>query len=80
MSWSTASLWTSIAFGITGAEFFGMMGAEIRSPERRVKPAIWLATAFVVIFYAATTLALIGYYQMRSDASIHAGTPLMLHW
>ncbi|HEX4170137.1 MAG TPA: APC family permease [Bryobacteraceae bacterium] len=59
MSWSTASLWAAIAFGISGAEFFGMMGAEIRSPERTVKPAIWLATAFVVIFYAATTLALL---------------------
>ena len=59
MNWSTASFWAAIAFGITGAEYFGMMSAEIRSPERTVKPAIWLATAFVAIFYAATTLALL---------------------
>ena len=59
MDWNTASLWAAIAFGITGAEYFGMMSAEIRSPERTVKPALWRATAFVSIFYAATTLALL---------------------
>lgn len=59
MDWSAASFWAAMAFGITGAEYFGMMSAEIRSPERTVKPAIWLATAFVAIFYAATTLALL---------------------
>ena len=59
MDWNTASFWAAIAFGITGAEYFGMMSAEIRSPERIVKPALWLATAFVVVFYAATTLALL---------------------
>ena len=59
MDWSGASFWAATAFGITGAEYFGMMSAEIRSPERTVKPAIWRATAFVAIFYAATTLALL---------------------
>src|SRR6185437_10156896 len=51
--------WAAIAYGISGVEYFGMMSAEIRSPERTVKPAIWLATAFVAVFYAATTLALL---------------------
>lgn len=59
MDWSTASFWSAIAFGMTGAEYFGMMSAEIRSPERTVKPALWLATAFVAIFYAAATLGLL---------------------
>ncbi len=59
MDWGTATFWAAIAYGITGAEFFGMMGAEIRSPERTVKPAIWLATGFVATFYAAATLALV---------------------
>jgi amino acid transporter len=59
MDWGAASFWAAMAFGITGAEYFGMMSAEIRSPERTVKPAIWLATAFVTVFYAATTLALL---------------------
>lgn len=59
MDWSAASFWAAMAFGITGAEYFGMMSAEIRSPERTVKPALWLATAFVAIFYAAATLALL---------------------
>ncbi len=54
-----ASFWAAMAFGMTGAEYFGMMSAEIRSPERTVKPALWLATAFVVIFYATATLALL---------------------
>lgn len=59
MDWGAASFWAAMAFGMTGAELFGMMGAEIRSPERTVKPALWLATAFVAVFYAATTLALL---------------------
>jgi len=59
MEWGTATFWAAIVYGITGAEFFGMMGAEIRSPERTVKPAIWRSTIFVAIFYAATTLALV---------------------
>jgi amino acid transporter len=59
LDWSAASFWAAMAFGITGAEYFGMMSAEIRSPERTVKPALWLATAFVAIFYAVATLALL---------------------
>lgn len=59
MNGSTATFWAAIAFGITGAEYFGMMGAEIRSPERTIKPAVWLATAFVAVFYAAATWALL---------------------
>jgi APA family basic amino acid/polyamine antiporter len=59
MSWTTATFWAAIAFGITGQEYLGMMGAEIRVPERTVKPAIWLATTFVALFYAGTTLALL---------------------
>jgi len=59
MDWGTAAFWAAIVYGITGAEFLGMMGAEIRSPERTVKPAIWLATAFAAVFYAATTMALL---------------------
>jgi amino acid transporter len=67
LSWTTATFWAAIAFGVTGQEFFGMMGAEIRSPERTVKPAIWLATAFVTILYAAATLALL---VLRTPESI----------
>lgn len=59
MDWRAVTFWAAIAYGITGAEYFGMMSAEIRSPERTVRPAIWLATASVVVLYAATTLALV---------------------
>lgn len=59
MDWGTAAFWAAIAYGISGVEYFGMMSDEIRSPERTVKPAVWLATGFVAVFYAATTLALL---------------------
>jgi amino acid transporter len=59
MNSSTAVFWAAITFGISGAEYFGMMSAEIRNPERTVKPAIWLSTAFVAVFYAAATLAML---------------------
>jgi len=28
IEWSTATFWAAIAYGITGAEFFGMLGAR----------------------------------------------------
>jgi APA family basic amino acid/polyamine antiporter len=59
VDWRAAAFWAAIAFGMTGVEVFGMVSAEIRTPERTVKPAVWLSTAFVAGFYAITTLALL---------------------
>ena len=40
-------------------ELVGMMGAEIRDPERTLPRAGWMASIFAAFFYAATTLALL---------------------
>ena len=66
LEWNTAAFWAAIVYGVTGTEFLGMMAAEIRSPDRSVRPAIRLATAFVAVFYAATTLALL--VMLRPEA------------
>ncbi len=71
MSWNTAVFWAAIAYGISGAEYFGMMSDEIRSPEKTVKPAIWISTAFVAVFYAATTLALLVLLPPKDISEIH---------
>ena len=59
MDWRSATFWAAIVYGMSGSECFGMMSAEIRSPERTVKPALWLVTAFAALFYAAATLAML---------------------
>jgi amino acid transporter len=71
ISWNTAIFWAAIAYGITGAEYFGMMSDEIRSPEKTVKPAIWISTVFVAVFYAATTLALLVLLPPQNISEIH---------
>ena len=58
-NWNTVSLWAGIAYAMSGLEFIGMMGAEIRDPERTIPRAGWMASAFVTAFYAATTLAML---------------------
>jgi len=67
-NWNTALFWAAIVYGITGAENLGMMSSEIRSPERTVKPAIWLSTSFAGIFYAVITLAML---VLMSSGSIN---------
>jgi len=59
LDWRTAAFWAAIAYGMTGIEVLGMMNAEIRSPQRRVKSAIWVTTSSVAVFYATATLALV---------------------
>src|SRR5262249_41780718 len=55
-NWSTLSFFGSIAFGLSGMEVIGLMGAEIRQPERTVVPATWIGTASTTAFYALSTL------------------------
>jgi len=66
IDWGQAGFWAALVYGVTGAEFLGMMSGEIRSPERSVRPAIWLTTFFVALFYAAATWALLVF--VRPDA------------
>lgn len=58
-NWTTLGSWATIAFGMTGLELAGMMGGEIRDPERTLPRAGWIASACAAVFYSATTLALL---------------------
>jgi amino acid transporter len=58
-NWDTINFWASIAYGMTGMEVVGMMGAEIKDPERAIPRAAWVASLFTTIFYAGSTLALL---------------------
>ncbi len=59
LSWGTINFWASIAYGITGMEAVGMIGSEIRDPERTMRRAAWAASIFTTVFYAGTTMALL---------------------
>jgi amino acid transporter len=58
-NWRTVSLWSNIAYAMTGLELAGLMGAEIRDPARTLPRAGWMASGFAVAFYAAATAALL---------------------
>ena len=57
--WSTLSFWASICYAVSGFEVAGMMGGEIRDPARTVPRAAWFSSAFIAVFYIASTLALL---------------------
>ena len=58
-NWDTINFWASIAYGMTGMEVVGLMGAEIRDPGRNIRRAAWLASIFTTLFYAGSTVALL---------------------
>jgi|SRR5579862_5146804 len=70
-NWDTLSFFGSIAYALSGMEFIGMMGAEIREPGRVVRPAIWIGTAVVTVFYIATTAALLLILTPESIQILH---------
>jgi amino acid transporter len=55
----TLGLFGGIAFGLSGIEVLGMMGAEIRDPARTVVPAAWAGTLLTTLFYIGCTLSLL---------------------
>ena len=57
--WGTVSFWATIAYAMTGLELAGLMGAEIRDPERTLPRAGWIASALAAVFYAAATVAML---------------------
>jgi len=57
--WGTVNFWATIAYAMSGLELAGLMGGEIRDPERTLPRAAWIASAFATIFYVVTTLALL---------------------
>ena len=58
-NWDTASFWATIAYAMTGLEMAGLMGAEIRDPQRTLPRAGWIASGFATLFYAGLTVALL---------------------
>lgn len=58
-NWGTVNFWASIAYGMTGMEVAGLMGAEMRNPARDLPRAAWIASIFTTIFYAGATAALL---------------------
>jgi amino acid transporter len=58
-SWDTVNLWATVAYAMTGLELAGMMGAEIRDPDRTLPRAGWIASICITLFYATTTAALL---------------------
>ena len=59
LSWNTLNFWATIAYAMSGLELAGMMGGEIRDPERTLPRAGWIASGFVTLFYVATTVSLL---------------------
>src|SRR5665213_2035889 len=86
-NWDTINFWASIAYGMTGMEVVGLMGAEIRDPERSIPRAACIASVFTTVFYAGSTLALLailrpekigdlnGLAQTGEAAGMILGTP-----
>jgi amino acid transporter len=73
-SWDTVNLWADVAFAMSGLEFIGMMAGEIRDPGHTIPRAGWIATAFVTVFYAAATLALLVLVRPESVSEMNGLT------
>ena len=58
-NWDTVNLWGVIAFSMSGLEMVAFMAGEMRNPKRDVPRAGWITAAFTVVFYGATTIALL---------------------
>jgi amino acid transporter len=58
-NWDTISFWSTIAYAMSGLEMAGLMGGEIRDPERTLPRAGWIASGFTTLFYASSTIALL---------------------
>jgi amino acid transporter len=88
MNWGTVNFWASIAYGVTGFEVIGMMGAEIRDPARAIPRSAWYSSVFVTLFYAGTTAALLVMLRPEkinelnglAQAAQTAGTTLGAPW
>ncbi len=87
-NWDTVNIWATIAFGMTGLELAGLMGGEIKDPERTVPRAGWLGSAFATVFYGATTIALLVVLRPEriselnglAEAGAQAAGALHLEW
>jgi amino acid transporter len=86
-NWGTVNFWAGIAYAMSGLELAGLMGAEIRDPERNLPRAGWMASGFAVVFYTVATASLLVILppQKISEMSGYAQTaeaaaPVMGAW
>lgn len=87
-SWDTVSFLGTVAYGMTGFEVLGMMAGEIRHPQRDLKRAAWISSAFTAFFYMGTTLALLAILRPGSISELNglaetagaAGKELSIRW
>ena len=56
-SWGTVNFWAAIVYAMSGMEGPGMMAGEIRDPERTMRRAGWIASAFATAFYVSATIS-----------------------
>jgi glutamate:GABA antiporter len=88
LSWGTVGFWASIAYAMSGMELVGLMGGEIRNPERALPRAAAIASTFAALFYIAATAAVLVVLtppQVREltglgDAAARAGALLGARW
>ena len=85
--WDTVNFWSTIAYAMCGLELAGMMGGEIRDPERTLPRAGWIASAFTTVFYIVSTVSMLvilrperiselnGFAETADSAGAHC-TPL----
>ena len=59
LGWATVNFWSQIAFALSGLELLGMMGGEIKDPEKTIRRAGWIAGLVSVVFYSSASLALL---------------------
>lgn len=69
--WTSLRFLGNLAFALSGIEVLGMMGGEIRKPERTVVPAASIGTIFTTVFYVATTIALLVLMQPENISELH---------
>ena len=84
-NWGTVNFWAAIAYAMSGMENPGMMAAEMHDPERTMRRAGWLASAFVAAFYVSATVAFLvvlspehitelnGYAEVGNSAGVLLG-------
>lgn len=59
LNWDTVSFWSAIAFAMSGMELVGLMGAEVREPQRSIPRAAWISSLVTTLFYAGATAAVL---------------------
>jgi glutamate:GABA antiporter len=84
-NWDTIGFWATIAYALSGLEMAGLMGGEIRDPERNLPRAGWIASIFAAVFYSVATIAMLvilrpdqisemnGYGQIAAAVSHESG-------